>query len=426
MSKLQKGKNFEHGAVPKTETIGTAHIATIIIGGTISVPGFLMASQVSQKAGFYPAIMGFVIGCAVLGILGVFTGLVGSRSRLSTYLIMRHAFGPMGFRIGALITASVSLFWFAIIGNLFGHAMTSVFDMILGVTIDARLFSILGGILMTGIALYGIATLDKMARILVPIMAILLLYGAWQALGNYDTSLLSLPGVGTLGIGGAASVVIGAYSGGIVTIPDYTRYAKGHKGPAIAIFFALGVSFPLVLTITAIPSILSGQEDLINIMLFLGIGVGALIILIFSTISSNSLMLYSAGLGLSSFSNRLRFWKVTAFIGAGATILSTLDVVNLFVPYIGLLAISIPSLCGIYVCDFFLIKRGDYKAEDLEHMPKYNIRAFIAWAVGIMTGLASTYYNLGLTGIPALDSMIPAFLSYWLIAGVLTRKPVTQ
>lgn len=194
----------------------------------------------------------------------------------------------------------------------------------------------------------------------------------------------------------------------------------------MAIFFALGLSFPLVLTITAIPSILSGQEDLINIMLFLGIGVGALIILIFSTVSSNSLMLYSAGLGLSSFSNRLRFWKVTALIGAGATILSTFDVVNLFVPYIGLLAISIPSLCGIYVCDFFLIKRGNYDTQALEHTPKFNIYAFIAWGVGIVTGLASSYYDSGLFGVPALDSMIPAFLSYWLIAGVFARRIGSQ
>ncbi len=423
MSDSIEDNNFEHTPVASSATISGYHIALIIVGGTIAVPGFLMATQVSQQAGFYPAVAGFVLGCLILATLGVFTGLTGTRSRLSTYLIMRHAFGSQGFKICALITASISLFWFAIIGNLFGSAMTSVFGMVFNIHVDPRICSVAGGLIMTGFAIYGINTLDRLARVVVPFMAALLLYGAYKALGTYDLALLSAPGTGSLSVGGAASVVIGAYSGGIVTLPDYTRFARGQKGAAFAIFFALGISFPIVMTITAIPTILSGEQDLINIMLFLGIGAGALIVLVFSTVSSNSLLLYSAGLGISACGDRLRFWKVTSAVGIGATIISTFDVVNIFVPYISLLAISVPSLCGIYVCDFFLIKRGSYISEDKENLANYNWPAFFAWFTGIVTGLLSLINDFGIFSVPALDSMLPAFLTYWILAR-LALKPL--
>lgn len=407
---------YAHRPVPQSATIGVSYIAIIIIGGTIAVPGFLMAAEISKAAGFINAVWGFIIGCAILAALGTLCGLVGVRSRLSTYLVLRQAFGSKGFRVCNLLTASVSLFWYAIIGNLFGDALAEVSKSALGITVDARIFSLFGGLGMTAITLYGITALDKLARIVVPAMVLLLLYGLHKALGNYDHSALFAPSAGLMTISGAASAVIGAYSGGIVTLPDFLRYARSERGAAIAIIFALGISFPIVLTITAIPSILSGQDDLINIMLFLGIGVGALVILLFSTVSSNCLMLYSAGLAIAACSEKVRYWPTVVIIGTAATILSLFDVIALFIPYINLLAILIPALCGIYICDFFLIHRGRYGSDEPAYA--YNWPAFVAWGAGALVGLGSLNGHLQIFGVSALDSLLSAALAYWALSRI--------
>ena len=240
--------------------------------------------------------------------------------------------------------------------------------------------------------------------------------GAYRSAVSGNIEVLGSPGTGVLGIGGAISVVIGAYSGGIVTLPDYLRYAR-HPGRALAaVYFALGISFPLVLTITAIPSVLSGEQDLIRIMLSLGVGVGALVVLIFSTMSSNVGMLYSVGLSIAASFKQVKFWRSVALFGILATLLSIFDIVTYFVPYISVLGICIPSLCGIYICDFFYINRQNYSPEKLSVLPAYHLPAFLAWGTGFLVGLLSVKGYITLTTVSAFDSMLAAAICYCLPA----------
>ncbi len=243
----------------------------------------------------------------------------------------------------------VMFFWFAILCNLFGAAMQEVVSIVADISFSKQRAAILGGLVMVGITIYGFHAIEKMALLMVPFLAAILLYGAFRSLTLGDIEMLNSHGTGAMGIGGAMSVVIGAYSGGNVTLPDYVRYAR-HQGRALAaVYLALGVSFPIVLTVTAIPSVISGEEDLIKIMLTLGVGVSALIVLIFSTMSSNVGMLYSVGLSVAASHKKVKFWVSVALLGVLATLLSVFDVVTLFIPYISVLGISIPSLCGIYM-----------------------------------------------------------------------------
>ena len=415
MSDFRLGDDYSHQPVPENDRTNAYRIAVIIIGGTIAVPGFLMASKISEGAGFYPAVIGFILGCQVLAVTGVFAGMVGARSKLSTYLILQYSFGTVGYRFANILIALVMFFWFAILCNLFGAAAREVVSIITEADISKQWLAVLGGLIMVGITIYGFHAIEKMALLIVPLLAAILLYGAYRSLALGSVEGLSGMGAGTLGVGGAISVVIGAYSGGIVTLPDYVRYAR-HEGRALAaVYLALGVSFPIVLTVTAVPSVLSGEQDLIRIMLSLGIGAGALLVLIFSTVSSNVGMLYSAGLSIAASMKQVKFWWSAALLGVLATLLSIFDVVTLFIPYISILGISIPSLCGIYICDFFFVKGQDYSVEKLAELPACNGPAFVAWGLGFLLGALSTKGHITLTAVPAFDSMLCAAICYCLI-----------
>ena len=425
MAHFQLGDDYSHQPVPETDRTHAYHIAVIIIGGTIAVPGFLMASNISHGAGFYPGLIGFIIGCQVLAITGVFAGLVGARSKLSTYLILRYSFGTAGYRFANFLIALVMFFWFAILCNLFGAAAEEVTSIVTGMDFSRQWLGVLGGLIMVGVTIYGFRAIQRMALFMVPLLAVILLYGAYRSAVSGNIEVLGNPGTGVLGIGGAISVVIGAYSGGIVTLPDYLRYAR-HPGRALAaVYFALGISFPIVLTITAIPSVLSGEQDLIRIMLSLGVGVGALVVLIFSTMSSNVGMLYSVGLSIAASFKQVKFWRSVALFGILATLLSIFDIVTYFIPYISVLGICIPSLCGIYICDFFYVNRQNYSPEQLSVLPAYNLPAFLAWGTGFLVGFLSVKGYITLTTVSAFDSMLAAAFCYCLISSRQTT-PMTK
>tara|TARA_B100000902_G_scaffold392003_1_gene443654 strand:+ start:16003 stop:17283 length:1281 start_codon:yes stop_codon:yes gene_type:complete len=415
VTNYQPGDDFATKPVPEINRVSAYKIAIIIIGGTIAVPGFLMSSQISSGAGFYPGLVSYVLGCQVLAITGILAGIVGAKSKLSTYLILGYSFGKKGSKIANTLIALVMFFWFSILCNLFGQAVHEIILIVMNLNISKQLFALMGGLVMLLIALYGFSALGKMAAVMIPVLFLILSYGAISALINGELTRLNEPGTGQLGIGAATSIVIGAYSGGIVTLPDYLRYAKNLRSALVSVYIALGISFPTVLTITAIPSVLSGEQDLIKIMLSMGVGFSALIVLIFSTMSSNVGMIYSVGLAISASFNQIKFWQAVGLVGGFATLLSIFDVVSLFIPYISILGISIPSLCGIYICDFFIINKRDYSTEKMHVLPNYNYSAFISWGVGFLVGGLSNKGLISLTNVSAFDSMMAAAICYCLI-----------
>ena len=415
MTNYQPGDDFATKPVPEKNQVSAYKIAIIIIGGTIAVPGFLMASQISSGAGFYPGTVSYLLGCQVLAITGILAGLVGAKSKLSTYLILSYSFGKKGSKIANTLIALVMFFWFSILCNLFGHAVHEIILIVMNLNISKQIFALSGGLIMLLIAIYGFSALGKMAVVMIPVLFLILSYGAINALSNGELALLYEPGNGSLGIGAATSIVIGAYSGGIVTLPDYLRYARNLRSALISVYAALGISFPIVLTITAIPSVLSGEQDLIKIMLSMGVGFSALIVLIFSTMSSNVGMIYSVGLAISASFKQIKFWQAVGLVGGVATLLSVFDVVSLFIPYISILGISIPSLCGIYICDFFIINKSDYSNEKMEALPNYNFSAFFSWGIGFLVGGLSNRGLISLTNVSAFDSMMAAATCYCLI-----------
>ncbi len=416
-------ENFDyvHSPVPDSETTPAYRIALIIIGGTIAVPGFLMAAQISAGAGFQPALLGFLIGCQVLGLTGIMVGHVGVKSKLSTYMILQFPFGRKGAWMPSLLIGFVLFFWFAILCSLLGAAAAEALNTIFGVSWPEPVLSVFGGLVMVLITIYGFNAVTRMSLIVVPIMAAVLLFGAWRAWHVGDHALLAGPGNGTFGTSAAISAVIGAYSGGIVTLPDYLRYAR-HPGRALAaVYLALAVSFPIVLSITALPSVLFGQQDLIQIMLAMGIGVGALLVLIFSTVSSNVGLLYSSSLALATAAPRVGFRGGVVLLGIIASGLSAFDILGLFIPYISLLGISIPSLCAIYLCDFHLVQKGQYTTGRLLELPAVFAPGLVAWIAGFIGGLGSYFGWFVITTVTAVDSMLIAAVVYTVLA--MVRKP---
>ena len=74
-------------------------IAFIIAGTGVSLPLLYLGAEIALAIGFTEAVIAFSISTLVLTLLCIATSLIGNRSRLSTYMILRFPFGQEGAKL---------------------------------------------------------------------------------------------------------------------------------------------------------------------------------------------------------------------------------------------------------------------------------------------------------------------------------------
>lgn len=399
--------DYSQQRVPDSQTVSSGHVALVIIGGTIAIPAFLLAAQLGNSLGFISAIIAFVCGSFILGIMNTCTSWVGSSMRLSSSKLIELAFGRKGAMYVNGLIAFTLAGWYGVICKMFGDTANTTLNS-LGIDLPVEIYTVLGSILMLWVTLKGFKGIDKLALWLVPLMFFFILYAANSALGSANVDALwevknDLP------FTSAISAVVGTYIVGVVIQPDYSRFASNAKSAAVAAGFALMIVFPAVLILTSIPAIISQQSDLILIMVGIGIGVPAFLLLLLSSWSSNVLSLYSSSLSVTTIAPQFSLRNVTIFIATVGTVIAFVDVQKYFIDFLVLLGITIPPVGAIYCLDFWLTKKGNNTKLIITDN---HWSAIFAWFTGCLLGFLSYQNIFTVTQVPSLDSILISSLFY--------------
>ncbi|MCK7597669.1 cytosine permease [Microbulbifer sp. CAU 1566] len=422
---MSEQNDYARTPVPDTATVGWYNIALIILGIGITLPVFLVGSELTLAQGIPGALGVFALSGAVVGVLLALTSLVGARTRLSTYMILEFCFGRTGAKLVNLIMAVVLVAWFAFTAEILGVAVADALRANFAIDLPVPLYTLSGGVLMTLTAIFGFHVMERFSQIAVPLLALFMLYVLYLALQQGDvTELLAKPGNGSMSFGVAVSTVIGTNILMAVMAPDLTRFARTDRDALLSIS-GLVIGYPLVMLASGLPSLVLGEVDIMKIMMGLGLSAVALVILVLSTWTTNTVNLYSSILTLSTIATRARGW-VLGVVAAAAGLAATLGgVMEHFFEFVILMGVAATPVAGIYIADFFLIRRQSYQLADLEREPAIKPAAFIAWGLGTLIGYLGSADLLTLSSIPALDSVTVAFLAYWGLAriGHFSRGP---
>jgi len=405
-------RDYSIEPVPGSEAVSGLRIALIVIGFTITLPVLLTGSEIGIVLGLTGAVEAFVIGGLILAFVGCMTAYIGARSRLSTYMITQFSFGAAGARVINLLLAVALFGWYGVTAQLFGQAVQNAVIEISGLDWGVLPYTIVGSLLMVLTTVWGFKALDKLALFAVPLMMLFLGVLAWFSVGlkSWD-EIVATTGSG-MDAGVAVSLVVGSYIVGCILLPDLCRYARRASDGVFAAFVSLGVAFPAVFFVAALPSLATGELDLVVVMMALGLGFPALAMIVFATWTTNANNLYSTSLTLATLFTRHAKWKITIAAGLLGTLIAALDVMHYFVEFLLFLGICIPPIAGIYIADFFFIKRRCYDLEMLAWYENVNTIAFAAWLVASLAGYAAANGILRGSSIPACDSIIIAFASY--------------
>ncbi|MGO3455824.1 MAG: purine-cytosine permease family protein [Marinomonadaceae bacterium] len=409
-------KDYSNEPVPQGLNSSGLQVATILCAIGITLPVLSYSSWLAVDNGLGSANFAFWIGCWIVMGVSLFSGLVGARSRLSTYMILQFSFGRQGAKIVNLLMAIILLGWYAATCETFGIALSQFAKNLLHIEINTWIATIVGSFLMTITTIFGFQMIEKFSRLSVPLLVVFLIYVAFQATGGSTVPLDWSRHVSGDKEMSLISIIIGLFMLAAVLMPDFTRYCANDRQSHIASAIGVGVTFPVVSLLATIPAIRTGETDIVLIMASMGVVFSALFVLVFATWSTNITNLYSSTLTLSTFASKAPSWKVTVFASVVATIAAVLGMTSYFTAFLLFIGVATTPLVGVYVVDYFCIKKGNFSMERLAEVPVIGWQAIVAWIIGSVVGYLSENGYIALSGLSAIDALVVTSILYFILA----------
>ncbi len=399
----------------KDQLVGAWRIILIVLAVMIALPAFVMGAEISHAFGAKPAFAVCLTGGALLGCLAALTGSAGALRRCTTYELIGQAFGTQGAKVANGVLGISVLGWYGVMATMLGHALASM-----GSGFAAQpvwLLALAGCALTTGTAMAGFRALNWLSTLTTPLKIGLLAWTFGAAVKGGTGAMWSFVPASATPLGMGVSMVVGGLVVGAVLAPDVCRFAISPRRAALGAGLAYGIGFPLVLILSGLPSLISGEKDMIRIMLALGLGLPAMLTIVLTAWSTNTFNLYAATLIGATLAPRQPSWRLALIAGAIGTAMGLGGISELLLPYLLWLSITIPPIAGIYLVN---VKLGM-----ADRAVAWRWEALASWLIGSGWAALSPRWGWSLTPVAALDSILVSAAVYCLLrwaAGRLAQQ----
>lgn len=227
-------------------------------------------------------------------------------------------------------------------------------------------------------------------------------------------------------------------------VGEFTRYTKNKSAAAVA----PGVGgFTAVVWFSAIgmlgivtAAIRTGTFDLNNanpssMIMGLGLGIIALIVVLFSTVTTNMIDLYAGSLNVMNLFPKVKFRSAALFTGIVTILVSWVPVfvgtfLGAFYSFMDVLGAIFPPMLMVMIVDFFLVRRQKYDMADIAkvggkywYSKGYNLYAIISWLVGTIVFIILRSVSFGATTIGCVvPSCILTCIVYFIASKIAISK----
>ncbi len=325
-------------------------IAEILTGTYLAPLGF-------QK-GLAAILIGHVIGCCMM----FFAGLIGGKMRKSAMETVKVSFGQKGGLLFAVLNVLQLVGWTAIMIYDGALAANSTFNT------GAWVWCIVIGALIVLWIAVGVTNLGKINTIAMAALFVLtillcrvIFFGDSGAAADLSSEAMSF--------GAAVELSVAMPLSWLPVISDYTREAEKPVKATAASVIVYGLVSCWMYVIGMGAAIYTGESDIAVIMVKAGLGIAALLIVIFSTVTTTFLDAYSAGVSSESVFQKLKAGHVgivVTVIGTVAAILFPMDDITDFLYLIG--SVFAPMI-AVQIADVFILKKeksaGDFDWKNL-------------------------------------------------------------
>lgn len=423
-------EDFVLESVPEDRRKNWISIALVMTGVGINVTSLILGITLANGMSTADAVAAVLLGSLLLGVLGVFCSIVGSRTGLSTPMITYFAFGRAGARAVALLLGVVSLGWFGVQAGFLGNNLSSALDGF-DIHIPAWSLALAGGVLMTCTAVIGYGALERLSRWAVPLMVGLILIALSLLVMRGSPHPIPLRAArATMQFPTAVAFVFSILVSAAATFPDLSRYALRTRDAAIGAFVGLLFGNSIMLLLAIVLARYTGEADLMRLFATVNMGVAAVLVLTLSQWVTNAANLYSASLAFPVMAPEARIPKAIYAIVAGAlgTLLGASGIAGHFLEFLLILSISITPIGGAYVGYYFVTLRGQFPSNP----PNVVVVPTVAWLAGVLCSWLTTpndpagsMYGAAmfvLTTVPPVDGFLVALLIVCVVPFARARK----
>ncbi len=418
---------FAAVAIGDDKLVAWPRVAAVAAMVAFSLPTFITGLEVSEGLTPVNAVLALLFGSVIILFIGAIMGVVGAKSRLSSYLLVRIAFGDKGASVVNIAFAISLLGWFGININLFTDAVARLVLDIFGKEISTLPLAIFASICMTTTTIIGFKAINILATLMVPILAVVTFLLAQSAFE--EQSLVDIFGVEreeSISIGQGISAIVGAIIIGAIILPDITRFVRHWSGAVYTAIIAYLIVQLAVMGTAALAGSVSGKTDILEIMLDVNLGIGAFLIVIGSSWVLNSLNLYSAILGTKATFPKFSSTWLAIGLGAIGVIAALMNLLDNFIPFLIFLSDIFVPVAGVIIVDALFMRRQDYHIDRLAKNMAFNQAGLMAWAIGAGFALMISYNILpSPTGITSIDAITLAAISYTVLFWILRKRGVS-
>lgn len=339
-------------------------IAEILTGTLIAPLGF--------GKGIAAILIGHLFGCVVL----YFAGLIGAKTEKSAMETVKFSFGQKGSSLFASLNVLQLIGWTAVMIVSAATAAGSI------VNIGGDwVWSIIIGALIILWVLIGIKNLCKLNVIAMGGLFILTIILSGVVFKGNTQVVFS----GGISFGSAVELSAAMPLSWLPLISDYTRNANRPKAATMVssiVYFAVSCWMYIIGMGAAL---FTGESDIAKIMMGAGLGIIALVIVIFSTVTTTFLDVYSAGVSSESIWSKLKEKPVAIVVCVIGMLLAIFTSITQYENFLYLIGSVFAPMVAILVTDFFVLKK-DHSGKD------FNIINLILWAIGF--GIYRVFMNI--------------------------------
>ncbi|MEG0729624.1 MAG: cytosine permease [Anaerovoracaceae bacterium] len=387
-------------------------LAFVQAGICVCVPAFLLGALLAEAMPIWPAIISGSLGYLLVVIGMVATGMIGTDLGLASCATCEAGFGKAGARFIVSTIFAVNLIgWFGIQNNVCGEAFSNAMLDMTGIDIPTQLSSIIWGIIMLLTAIFGIGALEKLNKISVPLLMVIMVYGTYLAINTFGVASLSSETTQTMSFMAGVALSFNFTAVGTITAPDFTRFQKTRIDTIKSVFFGVFPMGVVTLVLGILLTKLSGEYDIGVVLIKVGLPLLGLISIVISTWTTNSTNAYSGGLNIvMAFKipdNRRR--EATFAAGAIGIILGAVGILAHVEGVLSLLSYIVCPIGGVVLVDYWVIGKG--KKESFNPIDGVNWAGVIAWAIGAI--LAYWLVKIEFSGI------IISGLAYFIVEKML-------
>ncbi len=370
----------------------------IWFGAAVSIAEILAGTLVAPLGfgtGLLAIIIGHIIGCAVLYL----AGLIGANTRKSAMDTVKMSFGQKGSWLFSSLNVLQLIGWTAVM-IVSGAAAAGSIQSIGGDWV----WSLVIGALIIVWLLIGLKNLSKLNVVAMGALFILTVVMSTVIFKGHS----SFTPDGSVSFGTAVELSATMPLSWLPLISDYTRTAaKPRKATAVSV----GVYFVVSCWMYAIgmgAAIFTGESDIAKIMLSAGLGIIGLIIVIFSTVTTTFLDVYSAGVSSESISKKLKEKPAGIAVCVIGTILAIFTPTAQFENFLYFIGSVFAPMTAILITDCFILKRDS------------SVKSFDAvnlgiWAVGFVI------YRLLMSVNTPVGYTLPAMAVTALLCGIINK-----